>query len=235
MPDAGDFMDIAWDVFLAIIPVALGWLALAIGLRTRRWTAWLLLPPVLLAWLAFLPNSCYLFTETRHFMRHVDARDLWSRAAAERGALLAICAEAAVMAVFLVSGALTFGLAIRPVRKLAEARGLRFRLWALPLFAACSLAVYLGLVVRLNSWQIVTAPAKVLQSVQEALSRPFLVLVILAFALFLWAVYWVVDVWLDGFAARWQARTERESATFLADTRPRAPGQTAATTDEPVR
>src|SRR5205085_586378 len=78
-----------WNLFLAIIPVGLA----ALAARTVRaihhgrsgWL-WLLLAPLLVAWLAFLPNSCYLFTEQRHLLAAVDRYNLWMRARSAAGA-----------------------------------------------------------------------------------------------------------------------------------------------------
>src|SRR5712692_8016700 len=74
---------ILWNLFLAVTPVALGYAAAELGRRVtqprRRWL-WFLLGPVLALWLIFLPNSCYLFTEPRHFFMAVEHDALWTRA-----------------------------------------------------------------------------------------------------------------------------------------------------------
>src|ERR1051325_7098363 len=59
-----------WNLFLAIIPVPLGYLtAWALSKRgeKRNLPVWLAFP-IALAWLVFLPNICYLLTEWRHLL-----------------------------------------------------------------------------------------------------------------------------------------------------------------------
>src|SRR5437667_9801185 len=74
---------ILWNLFLAVIPMALGYAAATLGQRMggkrHRW-GWLLLAPLLALWLIFLPNSCCLFTEPRHFFMAVEHDALWTRA-----------------------------------------------------------------------------------------------------------------------------------------------------------
>jgi uncharacterized membrane protein len=93
-------------------------------------------------------------------------------------------------------------MAIRPVERLAIKRGISVRFWGVPFFAAVSLGVYLGLVLRFNSWEIATGPAKIWKAVVEVGGHPLLALFILAFGAFLWAAYEVLDIWLDGLKHR---------------------------------
>src|SRR6185312_1670563 len=65
---------VSWNLLLAAIPVVLGWLLYAAMLRyqQRRGAAMGVCAGVLfLLWLLFVPNSCYLATEWRHFLAHV--------------------------------------------------------------------------------------------------------------------------------------------------------------------
>jgi uncharacterized membrane protein len=210
---------ILWNLFLAAIPVALGAAAAALGRAWRRrrdgWL-WLLLGPVLFLWLIFLPNSCYLFTELRHFLEEIDRQDLWFRAQDDPMAKLELALRAMVGFVYVTAGALTFGLAIRPVRKLAEEIGIRTGPWSPVFFILMALGVYLGLVVRFNSWDLFSRPGEVLQTAFSVTDRPRVTFAIVVFGFFLWAVYEVIDIWIDGFALRWsrrrRVREEREEA-----------------------
>ena len=69
-----------------------------------------------------------------------------------------------------------------------------------------SLGVYLGLIERLNSWNVVNHPAYVLRVTLIALTTPHLVRVISAFAVLLWIIYQLGDVWADGMALRLRKR-----------------------------
>jgi uncharacterized membrane protein len=207
------FLWMVWNLFLAAIPVSLGYAALALGRQARKRSApwlWLALAPVLALWLIFLPNSCYLFTELRHTMQAIEAHHLWSQARGNPAVTLHLGLLSAIAAVYITAGALTFALSIRPVKQLARMAGLSTAWWAVPFFVLVSLGVYLGLVVRYNSWDLLTRPAQVLETVTAVADRPRLIAVILLFALFLWLVYEVNDIWLDGFALRWQRWSRRE-------------------------
>jgi uncharacterized membrane protein len=208
---------ILWNLSLAAIPVALGAAAAALGrawLRRRDGRLWLLLGPLLLLWLVFLPNSCYLFTELRHFLEAIDRQDLWFRAHGDRTAMLELALRAAVGFLYVTAGALTFGLAIRPVRKLAADAGIATGLWSPVFFIVIALGVYLGLVVRLNSWDLFSRAGEVLQTAFSVTDRPRVTFAVVLFGFFLWAAYEVIDIWIDGFALRWsrraQARKEQE-------------------------
>jgi len=205
---------IVWNLFLAMIPVVLGQGAAGLGrlaLAHRKHLLWLVIVPLLLVWFIFLPNTCYLFTEPRHFMQAVDTHSLWSRAAEERQALIQLLLRGAIGVTYVLAGALSFALAIRPLDRLARSIHISTWKWGLPFFVLMSLGVYLGLILRYNSWELLTQPAMVFASALAALQRPRLVLVILTFGLFLWLAYGVMDIWIDGFLGRWLRWKERKT------------------------
>jgi uncharacterized membrane protein len=198
-----------WDVFLALVPAALGWwLGRGLG-RSRNGRAWLWLP-VGLMWLAFLPNTCYLLTEVRHYLEQ-NPYELLGWPVDHRG-IRRFLFWTGFYLVFSGSGLLLFALSIRPV-----AEALRHRGWPLGavlpvLFIGCALGVYLGLRLRLNSWDLLAQPGAVWEAAIDALLGPGVAgAYILAFALFLAAAYWVVDVWIDGFLLRWQRKRGLEA------------------------
>ena len=75
-------------------------------------------------------------------------------------------------------------------------------LLAIPFFLLVSLGVYLGLIVRLNSWDLLSRPRYVADIALDAFTRPLLLKAIFVLAAFLWVLYVTVDIWLDGFQAR---------------------------------
>lgn len=197
---------ILWNLFLALIPVVLSQGAACLGrlaLAHRKRLLWLVIVPLLLVWFIFLPNTCYLFTEPRHFMQAVDERNLWSRAAEERQALIQLLLRGAVGVTYVMAGALSFALAIRPLDRLARSINVPTWKWGLPFFVLMSLGVYLGLILRYNSWELFTNPGIILAASWAAVQRPRLLLVILTFGGFLWLAYGAMDIWIDGFLGRW--------------------------------
>jgi uncharacterized membrane protein len=201
-----------WNLFLAAVPVVLagaaGWLDRRPGARRSGWL-WLLLAPLLGLWLIFEPNSCYLFTEPVHLLAAVSQDNLWPRARHETEAAIRLTLWTAVSLCYLSAGALTFALSIRPIQSLARRTGLSPRHWAAPFFMLMALGVYLGRIVRFNSWDLFTRPAQVVRTVADLIDRPVLLAAIGLFGLFLWAAYLVVDIWLDGVAVRWRRWTRR--------------------------
>jgi uncharacterized membrane protein len=203
---------VLWNVFLAAVAVALA-LAIPRLAREHRARGDQLLAPALLGvgvlWLLFLPNTCYLFTELRHLFEALDESNLWSRAHgdADLGAKLQLAMRLVIATTYVGAGALTFGAAIRPVRALVEEHGVRTRLWLPFFFLVVALGVYLGLVLRFNSWDALSHTGRVLSAAIHVVTQRTLALVVLGLAL--WGTFEIIDVWLDGAlarAARWRGR-----------------------------
>lgn len=189
---------------LAIIPVALAYAMLWVyKLRIRR----IIRNPILLvlglAWLAFLPNTAYLLTQWRHYLFSVDQQNLVLQSTFNKTAFINLMAISMFYIAYSGFGVLTFALSIRPVERIARSAGATTWFWALPFFIALSLGVYLGLILRFNSWDLVQRPADVWARIAELGGRPLLGLFIIGFGVFLWALYESVDIWVDGLSERW--------------------------------
>jgi uncharacterized membrane protein len=103
---------------------------------------------------------------------------------------------------YTLCGLLNYFLAIWPL-----AKQLKPALWMQAIvYLLCSLGVYLGLVRRLNSWEGVTDPGKVGHLVLHALGSPSSDGLIAGFAVVLWLAYWVMDLAVDGYMCRLEAR-----------------------------
>lgn len=201
---------ILYNIFLASIPVLLGY-ALAAWLNRKRskrgWTPLFVLVTVLLtaAWLAFLPNTCYLLTEWRHYIFSPAMADL--RAAADTNrSRLHFASFGLFYVIYSGVGVLCFALAIRPVDRALSRRPVPKPLLAIPFFLLLSLGVYMGLIVRLNSWDLVLRPGLVWATWMHAAETPALLRAILIFAFLLWLLYLVVDIWIDGVELRLRKR-----------------------------
>lgn len=209
---------IVWNLFLAAIPAALGYAtAWAIehyslkgkgGIPVWVWT------PLILLWLAFLPNACYLLTEWRHFLLSPNSPIGFVREAAadkDRALLLYVFQQSWLFFLYTGFGLAAFALAIRPMERLLmqskSSGGVRIIqiLLLAALFLLTSLGVYLGLIVRLNSWDIVTRPLHVLAVIENSLYNPTLRKAILVFAVLLFLLYRFVDIFIDGLALRLKA------------------------------
>jgi uncharacterized membrane protein len=216
---AGFVRWLSWNVFLALIPVVAGWVAARVGQRVLGNTprGWLLLAPLLLLWLAFMPNSCYLLTDLRHFVQAVDRDDLWVNAAAANPvARSGLTFWLAVAGFDLVAGCLTFLFAVRPVKRLVRAAAPRLLVLEPFFFWLVALGLYLGVVTRSNSWELFTQPTAVLREALVALGRPYRAAGLIGGGILLWAGFELLDATLDGILHRWRA--------WVAARRPVPPG-----------
>lgn len=204
--------NVVWNLLLALIPVALAfWIAR--GLRTQRraggrivWALWV---PLLLAWLVFLPNTCYLLTEWRHFLDTLATSPVYFEAQASRAEFVDFLLMTGFYIVYTGSGLLTFFLAVWPLERLARRR-LGWVVWPLQalVFVLCALGVYLGLVDRFNTTDLLHPHRliAILQTSVDVQQRPLLLGFILGFGVILGVLYTLFDIWMDGAAWRLSTR-----------------------------
>ena len=192
-------------MFLSAIPVGLVYLwtyCIRHYSLKRKGIHWVAFTPLIVMWIAFLPNTCYLLTEWRHFL--FDGYFVGLREAAEvnRPLMLRVARQGLFFLCYSGVGVLCLLYSIRPAEELLTKLKVRKFVWMAPLFLLMSLGVYLGLIVRLNSWEIVTRPASVWQITVNALSSALLLKTIVIFAFLLWVCYEIANIWADGLALR---------------------------------
>lgn len=200
---------VLWNLFLAIIPVALAFL-IARGVRHDRrggglvrWGLWL---PLAFIWLIFLPNSCYLLTEWRHYFETLTSSPLYAQARLGGDGRFDFFVITGFYFFYSGAGLLAFFLAVWPLDRLTRPRLGRMGAALRPLiFPLCGLGVYLGLMRgRFNSWDLVNIHrlTDLLTTTALVFQRPHLLFLILAFGATLWLLYVLFDIWMDGLAWR---------------------------------
>src|SRR5256714_9568226 len=190
---------VAWNLFLAVIPVALGY-ALSWGLARggkRRNLPLLICLPIALVWFAFVPNTCYLLTEWRHLLFDPHFRGMLSAGNQDRAAMVATAKWALLFLAYSGAGVFLYVLSIRPVEDGLRKSRQNPALYAPPFFLLVSLGVYLGLIERLNSWNIVNHPRWVWAGILEVVTSQEKLLYVVVFAAILWGIYEAVDLWVD--------------------------------------
>ncbi|MHB9132047.1 MAG: DUF1361 domain-containing protein [Armatimonadota bacterium] len=207
---------VAWNSILALIPVGLAYLVVRLAgphRASRSWPRKILLLSLGLLWFIFLPNTCYLLTGWRHFLSLVTRADLYTRwqMGDDAEALAWLILATTFFALYSGFGMFTFTLAIRPIARWMRHHGAMLWLWGIPFFFLMSLGVYLGLVLRFNSWNIFYQLGDIWSAVINALTRPKLAALIVAFGGFLWIAYLFIDIWIDGLLLR-MGRTSVESS-----------------------
>lgn len=195
-----------WNLFLAAIPVALAHVISWAEPKSRgssvRSTG---LGVLLLVWLLFLPNTCYLLTEWRHFFGPLDVSNLYVRAHYDHRLMILLMLEAAFFFCYSVTGMVAFCLAIRPIARLVRREGDVPWVWGSLLFLVVSLGVFLGLVIRFNSWDFIVRPGNILADIYLVFQHPALSAFLIVFAGVLWIAYFAIDIWVDGFLLRWKS------------------------------
>lgn len=157
LAESWEFWYVPYNLLLAWIPLVLA-VGLECTLRTRPWTNWL---PVILtiSWLAFLPNSFYIVTDLMH-LRGVPRVD--------------VVYDIVMHCSFILNGLAVGFLSLFLVhREIIRRVGHRIA-WALivaTLFVS-SFAIYVGRVLRWNSWDIVLHPLEMLVDVSDRILYP---------------------------------------------------------------
>lgn len=145
----GDWM--AWNTLLAMAPL---FLATRLFRRenTRTWQWWL----GVFAFVAFLPNAPYVLTDVIHLVTDI-----------RRGHHTDLEVLFLVVPLYLVFFSIGFGcyvLALQRLRLYLRVTAPRMRWWliAIGLHGLCAVGLYLGRVLRFNSWDIVVSPGRLI-------------------------------------------------------------------------
>jgi uncharacterized membrane protein len=173
---SSDLDFLLWNMALAWVPFVA-----ALALDDVRSTPLSLQLPLLALWLVFFPNAPYLVTD----LIHIDPANTTT---------IGILGDAALVSVAPVGLALGFSSLMLVERAVRERFGGRTALATAVLsLLAASLGIYLGRVVRLNSWDLLTRPrvvGRVLhQLVLDPFAHPFAVFATIALAATLSVLY----------------------------------------------
>ncbi len=195
-----------WNLFLATLPIPFG-VVVARRLRQGSGTPSRRAGTVALALvgLLLLPNAPYLLTEIRHFVLDAPFRDLTARAAHDPAALRLSALWGAMFVGYGAVGLAAYVLAVRPVERALVARGVARATCRLALTPTVALGVWLGLVPRLNSWDVLTRPGRVLRLAVHGLTHVPTLLSIVGFAVALGALHAAADLVADALERRARA------------------------------
>ncbi len=206
---------VAINLLLAVIPVVLAFI-IARGMRGEMRRAgrvrWLLWSPLLLLWLAFLPNTCYLLTEWRHFLDTVVTTPVYVQTYVDRDSTVTLLTVIGFYLLYTNAGLWTFFLALWPLDRITRRRlGRVTYLAQTVIFLGCAVGVYLGLVWRFNSADVLHPRrlAGILQVLAAVIHSPALVGLLLLCAAALWLLYFLFDIWMEGALARARAARDR--------------------------
>lgn len=135
-----------WNLFLAWVPYLISmYLPVSFVVMKRKWIAWLLL----VVWFFFWPNSPYMLTDLLH-LKEKQNIPLWF----DLGLILS----------FAWTGLILGFISLLEIQSLIRKQTNRFVAWVFASFMIFSggLGIYIGRYVRLNSWDVVANPVRVI-------------------------------------------------------------------------
>lgn len=152
------FIFLGWNLLLAWVPYACAlWATAAHARRPREW--WRLALPAAL-WLAFFPNAPYILTDFIHLRSMEGAGPWWY--------------NLGMLSSFAGAGLLLALHSLRAMQRLVSAFLGPAASWAFVAMAAtlCGLGIYLGRVLRWNSWDLLLNPGPLLADVLQRAFHP---------------------------------------------------------------
>ncbi|CAN1211438.1 DUF1361 domain-containing protein [Tumidithrix helvetica PCC 7403] len=184
---------IAWNLFLAFIPLALSfWLFRYRNVRERSWLWWL----GSLIFIAFLPNAPYLLTDVIHLIKAIqDGYSVWI--------VTIILIPLHLFAI--LSGFEAYVISLINLGSYLKRQGaskLHILYAELSIHAICTMGVYMGRFMRFNSWDLVTKPKTLLiESFNSLTSKLPLLIMAIAFVL-ISVFYWIMKQVTLGISLR---------------------------------
>ena len=147
---------VVWNLFLASVPLVLSIVLFRWSGRRRSAVWWL----GLAAFVAFLPNAPYVLSDAVHLVPRLRAETSWTRA----GVLMAGAA------VFFLAGLEAYALCITNLRHYL---GRVIVPLELAIHAVVAVGIYLGRVLRFNSWDVLGNGHMVVAGIRDALITPW--------------------------------------------------------------
>jgi uncharacterized membrane protein len=184
---------IAWNLFLAVIPLVLSVWLFRRSRSSQTWIWW----AVFLGYVAFLPNAPYLLTDVIHSVQ--AARMPYS-------AWVIILLVIPLHFVAIVGGFQAYVVAlINQEAYLVRAGAKRFvNLAELLMHGLCAIGIFLGRFYRLNSWDLVQEPSRIFLQVLDTLTAKRPAFVILITFMIITILYWIMKQITLGLVLRYR-------------------------------
>lgn len=155
-----NFSWMSFNMFLAVLPIMLGWVFFKINNKILKVIFGI-------SWLIFLPNTVYIFSDLVNFIKQ------WSQVGLPEKLVFIF-----QYGVYLPIGLITFILSMYPIEKILATR------YLIILNFIIGFGITLGRVERINSWEVLTAPMKVIKACFDIILSPELLLLTILFGLF---------------------------------------------------
>jgi uncharacterized membrane protein len=187
------YLLIAWNLFLAIIPLVLSvWL---FRISERRSIFWWLIFAI---FVAFLPNAPYILTDIIHYVK-IARLDV-----PESVVIFTLTPQ---YFLFLLAGLQCYVMSLLNLGYYLERRDQERFILPVELLShlLSAIGIYLGRFLRFNSWDFITDPDGLAQGLAQGLSHKQPILAIIVTFLILTPLYWLTKQINLGLVLRYQA------------------------------
>ena len=177
-----DFIFLAWNLFLAWVPLV--FIKSVWEMEARRRLPFGLLMGYLMIWLLFFPNAPYIITDLKH-LRGAPENIIWY--------------DALMIFTFSVAGFLTGLYSIRIVHRIITRRWNERLAWLAILMSMVmsGFGIFLGRYGRWNSWDIVTQPGALARGIFKSLQDPMAIKHTLTFSFVLMLLYFAFHIFAE--------------------------------------
>ena len=186
------FARIVWNLFLAYIPVFLSvWLFRWSDRRSPVW--WV----IFAIFIAFLPNAPYILTDIIHYIWLIQKRIPDS---------IIIFAVTPQYLIFLIGGFQAYVMSLLNLEFYLTKIGQEKSIFAVQILIhfLSAIGIYLGRFLRFNSWDFVTQPDELAETLAQDLSHKQPVLAIAITFIILLGLYWITKQINLGLVLRFQ-------------------------------
>lgn len=177
-----DFIFLAWNLFLAWVPLI--FIKVVWEREARRQLPFGLLMVYLLVWLLFFPNAPYIITDLKH-LKGASENIIWY--------------DALMIFTFSVAGFLTGLYSIRIVHRIITRRWNERLAWLTVLMSMImsGFGIFLGRYGRWNSWDIVTQPGALARGIFKSMQDPMAIKHTLTFSFVLMLLYFAFHIFAE--------------------------------------
>jgi uncharacterized membrane protein len=186
------FARIAWNLFLAYIPLFLSiWLFRWSSRRSLLW--WV----ILAVFIAFLPNAPYVLTDIIHYIRSIR------QGLSDSIIIFALTPQ---YLIFLIGGFQAYVMSLLNLEFYLTKLGQEKSIFAVQILIhfLSAIGIYLGRFLRFNSWDFVTQPDELAETLARDLSHKQPVLAITITFIILLGLYWITKQINLGLILRFQ-------------------------------
>lgn len=154
------YLSLIWNLFLAWIPFILAYMAFI--LSWRRLLVYLVIPVFAFLWLIFFPNAPYILTDLQHLSQLPALAPIWY--------------DVIMLVWFSWTGMLLGIVSLNMMQEIVRREFSRLLGWLFFLIVSglSGVGVYFGRFIRLNSWDIFSAPDQAADSFWNWLTDPSL-------------------------------------------------------------